>query len=120
PAVPAAAHVPAHDLPPGRAHPVRPVGAQGPRPGWARAAAPGLGRDRGGVLVAGDRRQPDLFQGGAGYFVGSRPLPGVVVLPEKLVWDREAAIAGGGRPTVEFAAFCGQLEVGWIILDAGD
>ena len=37
-------------------------------------------------------------------------------LPEKLVWDREAAIASGGRPTVEFAAFCGQLEVGWVIL----
>jgi hypothetical protein len=42
------------------------------------------------------------------------------VLPEKLVWDREAAIAAGGRPTELFASFCGQLEVGWIILDAGD
>lgn len=37
------------------------------------------------------------------------------------MWDREGAIhAGGGRPTGEFAAFCGQLGVGWIILDAGD
>ena len=41
-------------------------------------------------------------------------------LPEKLVWDREGAIAGGGRPTEAFAAFCGQLGVGWVILDAGD
>jgi hypothetical protein len=41
-------------------------------------------------------------------------------LPEKLVWDRESAIAAGGRPTPEFAAFCGQLEVGWIILEARD
>ena len=42
-------------------------------------------------------------------------------LPRKLVWDREGAIhRGGGRPTDEFAAFCGQLGVGWIILDAGD
>jgi hypothetical protein len=42
-------------------------------------------------------------------------------LPSKLVWDREGAIhAGGGRPTAEFAAFCGQLAVGWIILDPGD
>jgi hypothetical protein len=42
-------------------------------------------------------------------------------LPEKLVWDREGAIhAGGGRPTEEFAAFCGRLAVGWIILDPGD
>jgi hypothetical protein len=34
--------------------------------------------------------------------------------------DRESAIAGGGRPTDLFASFCGQLEVGWVILDAGD
>jgi hypothetical protein len=36
------------------------------------------------------------------------------------VWDREAAIGAGGRPTDEFAAFCGRLEVGWIILERGD
>ena len=43
------------------------------------------------------------------------------MLPEKLVWDREGAIhAGGGRPTTEFAAFCGQLGVGWVILEAAD
>jgi transposase len=42
-------------------------------------------------------------------------------LPQKLVWDREGAIhAGDGRPTAEFAAFCGQLAVGWVILDPGD
>jgi transposase len=42
-------------------------------------------------------------------------------LPGKLVWDREGAIhAGGGRPTEAFAGFCGQLALGWIILDAGD
>ena len=46
-------------------------------------------------------------------------MPGAA-LPEKLVWDREGAIAGGGRPTSEFAAFCGELRVGWVILDAGD
>ena len=28
--------------------------------------------------------------------------------------------AGGGRPTAEFASFCGQLAVGWRILDRGD
>ena len=42
------------------------------------------------------------------------------VLPEKLVWDRESAIAAGGRPTEAFAAFCGQLEIGWVILEARD
>jgi transposase len=42
-------------------------------------------------------------------------------LPKKLVWDREGAIhAGGGRPTDAFAAYCGRLGVGWVILDAGD
>lgn len=42
-------------------------------------------------------------------------------LPKKLVWDREGAIhAGGGRPTDAFAAYCGALGVGWIILEAGD
>ena len=41
-------------------------------------------------------------------------------LPEKLVWDREAAIAAGGRPTEPFASFCGQLEVRWVILEPRD
>jgi transposase len=41
-------------------------------------------------------------------------------LPAKLVWDREGAIAPQGRPTEQFLAFCGQLAVGWVILDAGD
>lgn len=35
-------------------------------------------------------------------------------LPKTLVWDRQAGIhAHGGRPTEAFAAFCGQLKVGW-------
>lgn len=41
-------------------------------------------------------------------------------LPEKLVWDREGSIAPKGHPTEAFAAYCGSLTVGWIILDAGD
>ena len=41
-------------------------------------------------------------------------------LPGKLVWDREGAIAPHGRPTQEFLAFCGQLSLGWVILDSGD
>ncbi|MGZ6693526.1 MAG: hypothetical protein ACXVHQ_39795 [Solirubrobacteraceae bacterium] len=45
----------------------------------------------------------------------SRCLDRIGALPEKLVWDREGAIAPAGRPTDEFAAFCGQLGVGWII-----
>jgi transposase len=41
-------------------------------------------------------------------------------LPARLVWDREGAIAPQGRPTEQFLAFCGQLAVGWVILEAGD
>lgn len=42
-------------------------------------------------------------------------------LPETLVWDREGALhAGGGRPTVPFAAFCGELRVGWRFLAPKD
>jgi hypothetical protein len=50
-----------------------------------------------------------------------RSLERIGALPEKLVWDREGAIhAGGGRPTDAFAGFCGQLGVGWVILQAAD
>jgi len=35
-------------------------------------------------------------------------------LPQTLVWDRQSGLhAGGGRPTAEFAAFCGQLRIEW-------
>jgi hypothetical protein len=42
-------------------------------------------------------------------------------LPELLVCDREGCLhAGSGRPTDEFASFCGQLAVGWHFCDPGD
>jgi hypothetical protein len=41
-------------------------------------------------------------------------------LPQKAVWDREGSVAPRGRPTDAFLAYCGQLALGWIILDAGD
>jgi hypothetical protein len=73
---------------------------------WSRVIA--------GALIFA-KEAPDILWG-----LG-RCLARLGVLPEKLVWDREGAVhAGGGRPTEEFAAFCGQLGVGWIILDAGD
>ena len=50
----------------------------------------------------------------------SRCLARLGALPGKLVWDREGAIAPQGRPTEPFLAFCGQLALGWVILDAGD
>lgn len=50
----------------------------------------------------------------------SRCLARLGALPKMLVWDREGAIAPRGRPTEPFLAFCGQLALGWVILDAGD
>jgi transposase len=50
----------------------------------------------------------------------SRCLQRLGALPAKLVWDREGAIAPRGRPTEQFLAFCGQVALGWVILDAGD
>lgn len=50
----------------------------------------------------------------------SRCLGRLGALPEKVVWDREGSIAPRGRPSDEFAAFCGSLGLGWVICDAGD
>ena len=72
---------------------------------WSRAIA--------GTLIF-SKEAPDILFGLA------RNLTRLGALPEKLVWDRESAIAAGGRPTSAFAAFCGQLSVGWVILEARD
>ncbi|MEO6857509.1 MAG: IS21 family transposase [Solirubrobacteraceae bacterium] len=72
---------------------------------WSRAFA--------GTLVF-SKEAPDILAG-----LG-RNLARLGVRCEKLVWDRESAIAGRGKPSDAFLAFCGQLEVGWIILAARD
>jgi transposase len=90
-----------------------PVGHGQTRRGWVVTVELCWSRVIAGALVF-SKEAPDILWG-----VG-RGLGRIGVLSEKLVWDREGAIAGGGRPTVEFAAFCGQLGVGWVILDAGD
>ena len=89
-----------------------------PWPGPSR-----LGGHRRAVLVAGVGRRAGVLEGVAGHRLGhdAAASAGFGALPEKLVWDREGAIhAGGGRPSAEFAAFCGRLGVGWVILEAGD
>jgi transposase len=91
-----------------------PVGHGQLRRGWVLTAELCWSRALAGALVF-SKEAPDLLWG------MSRCLGRLGALPEKLVWDREGAIhAGGGRPTEEFAAFCGALGVGWIILEAGD
>jgi len=91
-----------------------PVGHGQTRRGYVVTAELGFSRALAGALVF----SKEFFDIAFGM---SRCLGRLGALPEKLVWDREGAIhAGGGRPTDAFAAFCGQLPVGWVILDAGD
>ena len=91
-----------------------PVGHGQTRRGWVVTAELGWSRALAGALVF-SKQAPDLLLG------MSRCLGRLGALPERLVWDREAAIhAGGGRPTEEFAGFCGQLAVGWLILEPAD
>ena len=90
-----------------------PVGHGQRRRGWVVTCEVCWSRAITGTLVF-SKEAPDILVGLA------RNLTRLGALPEKLVWDRESAIAAGGRPTEAFAAFCGQLEVGWIILEPRD
>ena len=91
-----------------------PVGHGQTRRGYVVTCELGFSRAAAGALVFA-KRFDDLA------FGMNRCLRFLGGLPETLVWDREGAIhAGGGRPTEEFAAFCGQLTVGWRILEPKD
>ncbi len=90
-----------------------PVGHGQRRRGWVVTCEVCWSRAIAGTLIF-SKEAPDILWG-----LG-RNLQRLGALPEKLVWDRESAIAAGGRPTSAFAAFCGQLEVGWVILEARD
>ena len=90
-----------------------PVGHGQLRRGWVVTCEVCWSRAIAGTLIF-SKEAPDILWG-----LG-RNLSRLGALPEKLVWDRESAIAAGGRPTSAFAAFCGALEVGWVILEARD
>jgi transposase len=91
-----------------------PVGHGQSRRGYVVTCELGFSRAAAGALVF-SKQFGDLLWG------MNRCLASLGGLPETLVWDREGAIhAGGGRPTEEFAAFCGRLTVGWRILEARD
>jgi transposase len=88
----------------------------------------GYGQTRRGYVVTCELPYSRAF---AGALVFSKEFPDIAwgmrrclerlgALPGKLVWDREGAIAPRGRPTGDFLAFCGELSLGWVILDAGD
>jgi transposase len=91
-----------------------PVGHGQTRRGYVVTCALGYSRATASALVF-SKEAVDLIWGIARclWFLGA--------LPEKLVWDREGALhAGGGRPTEEFAGFCGRLPVGWHFCDPHD
>jgi Mu transposase, C-terminal domain len=91
-----------------------PVGHGQTRRGWVVTCCSGYSRAGAGALVF-SKEAPDVLWG------MSRCLAELGALPAKAVWDREAAIhRGGGQPTDAFAALCGQLGLGWVILDRGD
>jgi transposase len=88
----------------------------------------GYGQSRRGYVVTCELPYSRAFAGALVFskefcdiaFGMSRCLSRLGALPEKLVWDREGAIAPKGRPTEQFLAFCGELSLGWVILDPGD
>jgi hypothetical protein len=90
-----------------------PVGHGQTRRGWVVTTELCWSRVIAGTLIF-SKEAPDIL------WALGRSLSRIGTLPEKFVWDREGAIAPLGRPTDAFAAFCGQLGVGWVILDAGD
>jgi transposase len=91
-----------------------PVGHGQTRLGWVVVACLGYSRAGAGALVF-SRQTPDLLAGIA------RCLWRLGGLPRLLVWDRQAGIHGhGGRPSDEFAGFCGQLKVDWQFCEPAD
>jgi transposase len=91
-----------------------PVGAGQERRGWVVVACLGYSRVGAGALIF-SKQAHDILWGVA------RCLWRLGGLPATLVWDREGALhAGGGRPSESFAAFCGQLRVGWHLCEAND
>ncbi len=91
-----------------------PVGYAQTRKGYVVVGALGYSRFGAGALVF-SKEAPDVLWGML------RCVERIGALPARLVVDREGCLhAGGGRPSDEFAGFCGQLSVGWRILDRGD
>lgn len=91
-----------------------PVGHGQTRRAWVVVACLGYSRAGAGALIFSTQTADLLFG-------IRRCLWSLGALPETLVWDRQSGLhAGGGRPTVEFAAFCGALRVGWHFCEPRD
>jgi transposase len=84
------------------------------RRGWVVVACVGYSRAGAGALIF-TKQTPDLLAG------IRRCLWSLGALPELLVWDRQSGLhARDGRPTQEYAAFCGQLRVDWYFCEPAD
>jgi transposase len=91
-----------------------PVGHGQTRKGYVVVACLGYSRAGAGALIF-SKKTPDVL------FGIRRCLWSLGALPQTFVWDRQSGLhAGGGRPTVEFAAFCGALRVGWFFCEPRD
>ena len=91
-----------------------PVGHGQTRRGWVVVACLGYSRAGAGAVIF-SKQTPDLL------FGIRRCLWSLGALPQTLVWDRQAGLhATAGRPTEQFAAFCGQLRVDWHFCERGD
>jgi transposase len=91
-----------------------PVGYGQTRRAWVVVAALGFSRAGAGTLIF-SKEAPGIL---AGLWRCVSRLGG---LPETLVIDREGALhARDARPTDAFAAFCGQLKVGWRFCESAD
>jgi transposase len=91
-----------------------PVGHGQTRQAWVVVACLGYSRAGAGAVIF-SKQTPDLLLG------IRRCLWSLGALPQTLVWDRQAGLhASGGRPTVEFAGFCGALKVDWHFCEPRD
>jgi transposase len=91
-----------------------PVGHGQDRRAWAVVACLSYSRAGAGALIF-SKEAPDVLWG------MGRCLWTLGALPELLVWDREGCLhAHRGRPTEVYAAFCGQLPVGWLFCEPAD
>jgi len=91
-----------------------PVGHGQTRRAYVVVACLGYSRAGAGALVF-SKQIPELLAG------IRRCLWSLGALPETLVWDRQSGLhARDGRPTAEFAAFCGQLRVDWYFCEPAD
>jgi len=90
------------------------VGHGQTRRAWVVVACLGYSRAGAGALIF-SKQTPDLL------FGIRRCLWSLGALSQTLVWDRQAGLhATGGRPTGDFAAFCGALRVDWHFCEARD